>query len=387
MRPVIFLVFGLLIFTALLLARGSFLPGSVDSETATAEAFSEVAEALEIQTAVKPVKVEDEGEYDFFGTVGNLARQIAGAAIPEGGFDEEPSASGERSGGAGSEGEGEELAAADPATVIPKPRPDPADEAPSRLNQKVKLTDSNIHENLQLFVGEVQKQLPMQIDSATTLEKVIASDLSVTYYYTLAVASDRIDKKAFKEKLRSQITSKLCKEKRLRELGRFRRDLHLRLLRQGAAADLPLPDRPDEVQRLSAPSGPLQRQLAQRLERHDVERAPMRRRQAHARRLPRLIGFQKPRRAQAPLIAGFQPHEAEFGPRRGQSHCPAPSRTTETRPSSPRRPCAIRDPWHWCRNSHCGRTRSSGRASTAPARRRAHSRMHQFRSRAFVPLA
>ena len=111
------------------------------------------------------------------------------------------------------------------------------------------------------------------------------------------------------------------------------------------------------------------RVLAQRLDRHDLQRALVRGGQDDARGRARLVRLQPADGDDAPPVAGLQAGEAVLRAAAWTGRCPGRAASSGSRPRRRRRRCASRGPRDRCCSARPGRSRSPGRGRRAAAGR------------------
>ena len=126
--------------------------------------------------------------------------------------------------------------------------------------------------------------------------------------------------------------------------------------------------------------------LAQRLDRHDLQRALVGGGQDDARGRARLVGLQPADGDDAPPVAGLQPGEAVLRARRGQVVAEVALQRAGSRPRRPRRRCAARGPPGRCCSARRGRSRSPGRCRRAAAGRPARCARPGARAARWAPV-
>ena len=105
--------------------------------------------------------------------------------------------------------------------------------------------------------------------------------------------------------------------------------------------------------------------LAQRLDRHDLQRALVRGGQDDARGGARLVGLQPADGDDAPPVARLQARGSRTRAAASTGRCPGRAAAPGSRPRRPRRRCASRGPRGRCCSARRGRSRSPGRCRRA----------------------
>jgi hypothetical protein len=76
--------------------------------------------------------------------------------------------------------------------------------------------EGGVEKVLELAVHEIRKQLPMQIDEATTLQNVMSVGNAFYYYYHLSYLKSDIDAEYFREAMTRNLRSNACQHQDMR---------------------------------------------------------------------------------------------------------------------------------------------------------------------------